>query len=202
MAFVDVELPRHLAVGAQREDAEPGLEIIVTDGGREDRNNRHAQSTLTWTIDLKPYRRDSETLEDVKALFKATRGGLHTFPFSDCDPAHSVLDDENIGTGNAATTIFQITKTWTVGGQSQTRRITRPESPIVVKVNNIVQSSGVTVNYTTGIVTFDAAPGNGLAVTVSGKFRFPVRFEAAMVATGLASHLERIETLSIVEVKE
>jgi len=47
---------------------------------------------------------------------------------------------------------------------------------------SILQSSGYTLNLTTGIVTFSAAPGSGVAVSADYEFDVPVRFDTDKLA--------------------
>jgi uncharacterized protein (TIGR02217 family) len=201
MSFINVRLPTQVEINAVRREREP-VEIVTTDAKFEVRNVRHAQGLFEYDISFPTQDYDGTIIAAVKDMFKASRGGLYAFRFRDWDPENHLLSDEVIGTGTGALTTFQITKTWTVGGQSQVRNITRPVSALTVKVNSVTQVSGYSIDYATGILTFSVAPANGLSVSVSGTYDIPVRFDLTFQATGLASVLEHIDTLTLLEVKE
>ena len=58
------------------------------------------------------------------------------------------------------------------------RKIIKPV-PATVNVykNGVLQVSGVTVNTTTGIVTFSVAPAGGVVITADFQFDVPCRFD-------------------------
>ncbi len=201
MAFIDQHLPEEIELNAVRREIED-LEIVTTDGGFEVRNAHQAQNHLEYELAYPPAEFSGEKIAAVKALFRASRGGLHFFPFHDWDDEFHTLDDEVIGIGDGAQTQFQVTKTWTVGGQSQSRKITRPANPLTVKKDGVTQTTGFSVSYTTGIVTFSPAPANGVVISVDGSFDVAVRFDPTMEATAITGWLEHIETLRLIEIKE
>lgn len=201
MTFINVRLPLQVEINAVRREREP-VEIVKTDGGYEVRNVRHAQGLYEYDVSFPAGDYDSTTIAAVKDMFKASRGGLYAFRFRDWDKENNTLTDEVIGTGNGVKTAFQITKTWTVGGQSQVRNVTRPVSSYTVKKDGVTAVSGYSIDYSTGILTFTSAPANGVVVSVSGVYDIPVRFDLTFQATGMASFLEHIDTLTLLEVKE
>lgn len=200
MTFIDARLPEEVEINAVRRETEPGTTIVKTDSGHEVANIRHAQNLLAYDLSYPTDDYDGTVSVAVKEMWKACRGAI-PFRFRDWDPMNSELADEVIGSKDGVTTAFQITKTWTVGGQSQVRNITRPVSPIVVKLNGVVTGSGYSIDYATGILTFSSATGTQ-EITVSGVYDIPVRFEGGYEATGLAAFLEHIENLTLIEVPE
>lgn len=201
MSFINERLPEEVEINALREETEPGAEIIVTDGGFEVSNNRHAQNTLRYELRYPAEDYHGTNALAIKRIWRASRGTIG-FRFRDWDPDMSELTNEVIGTGDGSTTAFQITKTWTADGLSQVRTITRPVSSLTVKKDGVTVGAGYSINYATGVLTFSVAPANGVEVSVTGLFDIPVRFESAFSATGMASFLEHIETLTLIELKE
>lgn len=201
MSFIDQRLPQSIENNARRTENEP-VEIVRTDGGFEVRNVRHAQGTFEYDIDFGPNEYEEDDQAAVYAMWRASRGGLYAFRFRDWDPKNNTLTDEVIGTGDGSTTTFQITQTFTVGGVSSVRNITRPVSSFTVKKDGVTVVSGYSINYATGVLTFTVAPANAVVVSVSGTFDIPVRFDLSLEATGLYSHLEQFETIHLIEVKE
>ena len=123
------------------------------------------------------------TFRSVVAMFRAHFANLYPFPFKDWGDYQ--LTDELIGAGDASDTTFQIIKTYdpsqvllgTPGSRTYVREIYLPRSGLVVKVNGVTQT--LTTHYTigsTGLITFVTAPASGHAITVTGEFDVPVRF--------------------------
>src|SRR5690606_38607892 len=103
--------------------------------------------------------------------------------------------DQTIGTGNGAITAFQLVKRYVSGGQTWTRTITKPVADSVrVALDGAEQASGWTVDTTTGVVTFDTAPDNGIAVTAGFAFDVPVRFDTD--ALDVTLDLERLGSIT------
>lgn len=201
MTFINERLPQSIENSAKRIEREP-VEVVRTDGGFEVRNVRHAQGLFEYDIDFGPNEYEETDQEAVYAMWRASRGGLYAFRFRDWDPKNNMLTNEVIGTGDGSDLTFQITQTFTVGGVSSVRNITRPVSPMTVKKDGVTVGSGYSIDYATGILTFVAAPANGVVVSVTGEFDIPVRFDMTLEATGLYAHLEQFETIHLVEVKE
>lgn len=202
MSFVDILFPERVSINSVRREVED-TEIVTTLGGFETRNIATAQSIFEYEIAVTPGDYDDETIEAVHALYKVCRGKTHGFRFRDWDPKNSSLENEVIGTGNGTQTAFQITKSWTLDGQTHSRKVTRPVADgFKVFKNNLVQGSGFTVDYDTGIITFTSAPANGHPIAVSGYYDIPVRFANDLQATGMASFLEQYDSIVLREIRE
>jgi uncharacterized protein (TIGR02217 family) len=120
----------------------------------------------------------------VLALFYAHGGRLRPFRFKDW--ADYQASDASFGTGDGSDTTFQLSKTYdpsqillgVPGSITHTRDIYLPATAPVIKNNGVVQT--VATHYTissTGLVTFVTAPVTGHALTWSGEFDIPVRFD-------------------------
>ncbi len=120
----------------------------------------------------------------ILAIWKAHTGSLLPFRFRDW--SDYTATDENFGTGDAATTVFQLTMTYdpsqillnTPGSLTYVRNITLVDSAPVIKVAGVTKT--VTTDYvvsSAGVVNFTSAPANGAALTWSGTFDVPVRFD-------------------------
>lgn len=110
-------------------------------------------------------------------FFYVRRGKAYGFRFKDW--VDYQLTAENIGTGNGVLTAFQITKTYTDAGGSYVRNIYKPVSGIAVYLNGVLQTitTHYTINLSTGVITFVTPPSAAVAVTVTGEFDVPVRFD-------------------------
>ncbi|MSU92040.1 TIGR02217 family protein, partial [Rhodobacteraceae bacterium 2CG4] len=106
-----------------------------------------------------------------------------------------------IGTGDGTTTAFQLTKLYASGAQSWTRVITKPVTGTVrIALGGVEQPSGWTVDTTTGVVTFAAAPGAGVAITAGFEFDVPVRFDTD--ALDVTLDLERLGSITSIPLLE
>ena len=135
-------------------------DIFESHSGIEQRSVIWDKSKSTYNVSQGI--RDEDDVATLIAFFRTMRGRATGFRFKDW--ADYKLTDEQIGTGDGATTVFSITKVYSVGAGLQTysRRIFKPvddSSTFSVKVNDIVVSDTTySVDYTTGKITF-TGPG-------------------------------------------
>lgn len=162
----------------------PGFKTFVFEGhsGIEQRNVAWSRARGKWNVAYGI--RDKSAMDTVRALFYSVNGRAIGFRFKDWSDYE--LTNENIGTGDGTTRVFTIKKTYTSGALSYERRIFKPVSALTVKVNGVTKtvSTHYDIDYTTGILTFTLgnAPTNGHAVTVTGEFDVPVRFDTDELA--------------------
>jgi len=148
------------------------------------------------------------TFRAVLAVFRAHFGDLYAFPFKDWGDYQ--LTNELIGTGDGSDTTFQIIKTYdpsqiilnVPGSLTYVREIYLPASDLVVKINGVTQT--ITTNYTissTGLITFTSPPTTGHAITVTGEFDVPVRFNTNRLDLVInENNIAQINSLPIREV--
>jgi uncharacterized protein (TIGR02217 family) len=173
MSFDEVQFPTDISYGASG-GATFCTEITETYGGFEQRNQCWPHGRGKWNVAHGVKTRAQ--LDALIAFFRARRGKARGFRFKDWSD-YSVTAG-SIGTGNGSTTTFQLKKIYTSGGQTVERVITKPVSGTInIYKNGVLQSSGVTVSTTTGVVTFTTAPANGVAITADFQFDVPVRFD-------------------------
>ena len=92
-------------------------------------------------------------------------------------------------------------KRYASGAQSWTRTITKPVAGTVrIAVGGVEQPSGWSVDATTGIVTFGAAPSAGIAITAGFEFDVPVRFDSD--ALDVTLDLERLGSITSIPLLE
>jgi uncharacterized protein (TIGR02217 family) len=92
-------------------------------------------------------------------------------------------------------------KRYASGAQSWTRAIAKPVAGSVrIALSGVEQPSGWSVDTTTGVVTFSAAPGAGVAITAGFEFDVPVRFDAD--ALDVTLDLERLGSITSIPLLE
>jgi uncharacterized protein (TIGR02217 family) len=173
VSFVEIQFPADISYGSSGGPTF-STDVIEAFSGFEQRN-------INWSAARARYNvahgvKTQSQLDELIAFFRARQGKAIGFRFKDWTDYQAVA--QNIGTGNGSQTIFQLTKKYT-SSVTVTRVIKKPVNNATLKVylNAVLQSSGFTVNYATGEITFTTAPGSGVAVTADFEFDVPVRFD-------------------------
>ena len=207
MAFHDVRFPDDISRGA-RGGPERRTQIVELASGDEERNASWANSRRRYDVAYGIRRADD--LAAVVAFFEARNGRLYGFRYKDwadyksCPPSGTPgPDDQAIGTGDGATTAFQLTRLYSSGAQSWSRIIAKPVAGTVrVALGGAELTSAWSVDTATGIVTFDAAPGAGAAITAGFQFDVPVRFDTDQLDVTLdLERLGSITSIPLVEIR-
>lgn len=185
-AFHEVRFPLALAFGAIG-GPERRTEIVQLASGAEQRTARWSGSRRRWYVGSAV--QTLEELQDLISFFEARRGALYGFRFRDftddrsCSPeSEPGPTDQSLGTGDGSQTAFQLVKYY----GDWARRILKPiAGTIRVALDEVEQVSGFTADTTTGIVTFDTAPGEGVEVTAGFEFDCPARFDSDRLEASL-----------------
>jgi len=207
MAFHEIRFPDSISRGAKG-GPERRTRIVELASGDEERNASWANSRRRYDVSYGVRRADD--LAAVVAFFEARNGRLHAFRFKDWSDYKSCLPsaapaatDQIIGTGNGSATTFALTKTYASGAQSWARAIIKPVAgTVTVSLNGVAQGAGWSVNTTTGIVTFAAAPASGAVIRAGFEFDVPVRFDTDELPVTL--DIERtgsIPSIPLIEVR-
>lgn len=199
---IATRLPKNVELGAIRRDT-MNLEIVRQDGGFERRNRLWSQFLREYEITYPIANRNgapTEALAKVYDAFLASGGGEDSFDFEDWRD-HSATD-QPLGSGDGIETIFPLFKLYEFGSRSHSRRIYRPVSAISVEAASVtVNPADYTVDYELGVVTFDTAPALGVALTWSGTFNVPVRFDPTIQSVAQTIQNEKFDTFTLFEVR-
>jgi uncharacterized protein (TIGR02217 family) len=173
MAFHQVRFPLDVALGA-RGGPERATDIVTLSSGREERNQRWAQSRRRYNAGYGIKSRAD--MQAVLDFFEERRGRFHSFLWRD-GLDHSSNGQQPLGTGVGTMTQFQLIKRYGAAFDPYDRPITKPVAATVDVFVDGVPTVDFEVDALTGIVTFDAAPGVGAVLTASFEFDVPVRFD-------------------------
>ena len=128
--FHEVRFPTAIAFGASG-GPERKTEIVALGSGHEERNSRWADSRRRYNAGYGV--RSLDDLHAVIAFFEERRGRLYGFRWKDradwqsCAPgATPDAADQTIGTGDGATTAFQLVKTYGAVHAPWARTIAKP----------------------------------------------------------------------------
>ncbi|MBI1416689.1 MAG: TIGR02217 family protein [Limimaricola sp.] len=209
MNFHDVRFPASLSFGATG-GPERRTEIVTLANGFEERNTPWAHARRHYDAGL-----GLRSLDDVAALiafFEARQGQLYGFRWKDWADYKSSLPsaevtagDQIIGTGDELQTAFQLVKAYSSGEQSYSRPIAKPvlgSVQISIAGDAALEGIDYSVDYTTGLVTFDDPPDIGAVVRAGYEFDVPVRFDTDRIETSVASFKAgHVPNVPIVEVR-
>lgn len=210
-SFHEIRFPTAVSFGATG-GPERRVEIVALTSGREKRNLRLAHSRRHF--DAGTGVRSLADLYEIVAFFEARRGSYHGFRFRDpfdmksCAPdATPSPGDQLLGTGDGATAVFQLAKSYGEGGDAYRRPILKPVAATVrVAVGGVEKSApgDFAVDHATGTVTFapGALPAPGAAVTAGFEFDIAARFDAERIAVSLSAFKAgQIPSIPIVEIE-
>lgn len=184
MSFHDVRFPEDIAFGSSGGPAY-STDVVELASGHEQRNSNWSAARARYNIAHGV--KTQAQLEALIAFFRARKGRAHGFRFKDWTDyqASAVV----IGVGNGEKVAFQLVKHYTSGGVTEFRKVTRPvNGSVAVRVNGVLQNSGVAVDMATGVVTFSVAPAPEAVVTASFEFDVPVRFDTDRLSASLDSY--------------
>ncbi|MBZ0130454.1 MAG: DUF2460 domain-containing protein [Rhodobacteraceae bacterium] len=207
MAFHEIRFPDNISRGA-RGGPERRTQVVELASGDEERNASWVNSRRRY--DAAYGVRRSDDLAAVVAFFEARNGRLYGFRWKDWGDYKSCLPsgipaagDQLIGTGDGTATEFQLAKAYSSGAQTWARSITKPVAgTVTVAIDGIVQASGWSIDATTGLVTFSAAPASGTAITAGFEFDVPVRFDTDRLdVTHDIERLGSITSIPLIEVR-
>lgn len=160
--------------------------VIITGSGDVKVNQGWLHPIRLWNVVSSPQQQES-VYEKLQTFILVIRGNTYAFRFKDWTDYRSVRPtlkdpltptDQSLGVGNGTQTVFQLQKTYTVGSLSYVRPIKKPvPGTVLVSVNNILVTTGFTIDHTTGLITFASAPGSGIAVKAGFEFDIPAMFE-------------------------
>lgn len=202
MGFHDVQFPLDASYGSQGGDGW-NTGIVELDSGSEERVARWSGPKRGYDV---AYSVKTRTiLRTVLDFFNARNGAANTFRFRDWMDYASTGDggvpsisgvtlsgagsgttaltnaDQQIGTGTGTQVDFQLKKTYTSGANTYVRNITKPVSTgFLLSLDSgggpVNQTSGFSLNTSTGVVTFTTAPGAGVLVRAGFLFDVHARF--------------------------
>lgn len=203
MAFLETpRFPDDIAIGAV---GGPVLatNVVQVNSGYEQRNAPHAHGLGQWEVGH--VARAPDKMATLIAFFRAVGGKRDGFRFKDhtdykASATEGVLGS-GLGTGSA--TVFQLRKVYTAGALSHARDIRKPVGATVkIYKNAVLQTVGVSLDATTGLATFSAAPLITDVLTWEGEFDVPARFDTDQMRMNLLHHAATDwQSIAIVEIR-
>ena len=165
-----------------------------------------------WAFSRRSFRAawGPKTLDEVQTFlsFWENVTTVHTFRVRDWSdytsalPGEAITDaDQAIGIGDGAQTDFQLAKTYGYSGETYAHPIYAPvPGSVMIAFDGVNQSSGWSVNSSSGIVSFNSAPATGVVITAGYEYDIKSRFENDAITMAFrARHLGEIDTFTLIE---
>ncbi|MBY0356256.1 MAG: DUF2460 domain-containing protein [Rickettsiales bacterium] len=198
MSFIETRFPDDISYGSS---GGPGYStsIVATDGGYEKRNVRWQQARTRYNVAHGV--KNLAQLEALIAFFRARKGRAFGFRFKDWSDFQGI--GQSLGSGDGTRTQFQLIKSYSSGGVSETRIIHKPVAGSVkIYRNSVLVSSGVTTSTSNGMVQFSTPPANGVLISADFEFDVPVRFDTDSLSASLDAYgVHSWQDIALVEVR-
>jgi len=196
-AFDEIQFPTDISYGSVG-GPEFSTEIVTLGSGYEQRNQNWAHPRERWEV---AYGVNTEAkLAALVTFFMARKGMAVGFRFKNHGDYQAT--GEVIGTGDGSTDAFQLVKNYTSGTGTLARNITKPvNGSETIYLAGVPQASGYDLDLTTGIVTFDTPPGNGVAITADFDFDIAARFDTDHLPVQFVTYEARAASVPIVEIR-
>ena len=209
MNFHDVRFPPSLSFGSLG-GPQRRTDVVTLANGYEERNTPWAHSRRVYDAGL-----GMRSIDDVQALtgfFEARMGQMYGFRWKDwadfksCASSVGVtFEDQSLGFGDGVRTDYQLVKTYSSGGHSYVRPITKPVAGTVrvgIEQDALQEGSDYEVDLSTGIIRFAHAPDPEMQVLAGFEFDVPVRFDTDRILVSVASfQAGQLPDVPVIEVR-
>ena len=196
--FHEIRFPDNIAYGATG-GPEFATTVVVSGAGHEQRNVNWAEARGRW--DVGTGLKNQAQLDALIAFFRARKGKAYGFRFKDWTDFKAT--GQLLGTGDDATTAFQLIKHYPSGSAVESRTISKPVAGTVrIYFDGVEQLADWFVDVATGIVAFTTPPAQDVDVTADFEFDVPVRFDTDHMAVTIETYkLHRWQQILIVELR-
>lgn len=206
MAFHEIQFPTSISRGSSGGPTRL-TDIVELRGGGEERNSVWANSRRKYEAGFGM--RSMDDLHAVLAFFESRKGRLHGFRWKDWSDYKSGLPnkpvsplDQTLGVGNGSLREFQLQKIYGDAYGSWTRLIKKPVSGTIRAALDGAETSAFSLNSTTGLLTLEEPPANGVRVTAGFEFDVPVRFLNDSISVNVEVYLTgEIPDISVIEIR-
>ena len=197
--FHEIRFPDNIAYGATG-GPEFATTVVVTGAGHEQRNVNWARGARALG---RRYRAQEPATVGSADSRSSGRGRAKPTASASRTGRTSRRTGLLLGTGDDATTEFQLIKRYPSGSAAETRSIAKPVAgTVAIYFDGVEQLSSWSVDVTTGIVTFTSPPAQDVDVSADFEFDVPVRFDTDHMAVTIDTYnLHRWQQIPIVELR-
>lgn len=174
MNFLEEQFPSDISYGATGGPTY-STDVVSMFSGHEQRNSNWKNARGRYNISTGV--KTEEQWQALISFFRACKGKAYGFRFKDWSDYKAARQKIAISDGMKAE--FQLIKTYSSGDNIVTRKINKPVKNTVkiYQQSNLRRELDYSVDYRTGIVTFDEAPSAGVVIMADFEFDVPVRFD-------------------------
>ena len=194
-SFHEIRFPESISYGVQ---GGPQYSTDVVRVGKTDYRN------INWENGLCKYDaahgvKSPEDIDDLIAFFRCRKGQGYGFRFKDW--ADFKAYNQMLGTVDVVPCSMQLVKRYESGGEVETRRIRKPvANTVYIYAAGKMITTGFTINYKSGAVTFTDASLIGKLITTDFDFDVPVRFASDYIPTCIESYnLHTMDNIPLIE---
>ena len=198
MSFHEIKFPSDISYKAKG-GPEFKTEIVQLASGYEKRN-------ILWQYSRAKYEINYEELSKTEAnrllsFFMSRRGKAYGFRFKDWNDFEA--KEQLLGSGDGLKTSFSLIKNYDAQGETYQRKISKPvEGTISILADSSDVTNDVSIDYATGIITFQQAPALGVEIKATFEFHVPVRFETDYLSNDVKSFgKSSIKKIELIELK-
>jgi uncharacterized protein (TIGR02217 family) len=197
-SFHEVRFPDSIAYGATG-GPEFATTVVATGSGHEKRNVNWSEARGRW--DVASGLKKQAQIDELIAFFRARRGKAYGFRFKDWTDYKAT--GQLLGTGDDVKTQFPAPQAGPVRerdrGSDHHQAGRRHGEGLPGRRGAAL---GLSVDATTGLVTFGTAPTLGVEITADFEFDVPVRFDTDHMAVTIESYrLHNWQQIPIVELR-
>ena len=198
VSFHEVRFPADISFKAKG-GPEFNTDVVVLSSGHEKRNVSWEIARARYELNYKDISRSQS--KDLQAFFMARRGRAYGFRFKDWNDFEA--KEQIIGTGNGVKTQFQLVKKYGEQDYQYQRKISKPVSgSLLLFVDSAERSTGFSVDYNAGIITFSDAPEVDEVITATFEFDVPTRFNTDLLQSETESYAKNsLQKVELIEVK-
>lgn len=193
--FSDYRFPTDVSYGMSSSTCFD-TEVVETHTGHEYRNIRNPFGRNKYG--LVGGVRTNEQTQQLINFFRAVRGRAIGFRFKDWLDYQS--RNQEIGIGDGKTKVYQLIKTYSLGGILESRKITKPVYGTVEIFIANKKTRLFKIDYDNGAIIFPRAPTKGSKIAANFEFDVPVRFNSDVLSASIENfdvnsfeHIELIE---------
>jgi uncharacterized protein (TIGR02217 family) len=200
MTTTFIETPRFPSTPKFGLSSEPMYDVTVirVASGRERRNRNWSRPLTRVTITVGPGPRADDEVQELLEFWHAVGGTAIGFRYKDradwksCRVSNTVAKTDQplvLVSGS----VYQLTKRYAAGAQTQDREITKPVSGTLLVADGgtlKTETTHYTVDYTTGRVTLSFTPSG--AMTWGGEFDIPVRFDSSFPVEQIEHRIQAV----------
>lgn len=196
MSFLEIRFPDSISFNSST-ILEFNTTIITSKNGKEYRNVNWNNNKMKFNI-VNGIKTKTE-LDEVIKFFRNVKGKAYGFRFKDWTDFSAI--NQQIGIGDGETKEFQLIKTYTINGNTYTRKIKKPVISTIKVFLDGIETNDFSIDLTNGLITFEVAPSDTTIITANFEFDVPVRFNNDLLEVSLNSLSSgKINNLELIEI--